>query len=230
MVAELRAERRLVQPWGRSPGPSAGRGRAGRTSPSSGPERCRDALVAERQLGKHGEAAWKAGAWRGVCSGGARRSRAGRVGGRARCGVRGVRCGGLGGMSGVRCGGLGGEAVHRVKCGVLCGMHRRAVRGVRGAGCGAGLAEIWALEGRGRSPRSPLGSGADTGASLQDAPGRSLWAAAFPGAEPLSRGCATSACSEPSCAGWGAGVWWEEGKIKTKTAEKALLGCLGKSP
>lgn len=127
MVAELRAERRLAQPWGRSPGPSAGRGRAGRASPSSGPERCWDASVAERQLGKHGGAAWKAGAWRGVCSGRCAPEPGGEEGGE-RGAACGAGCAGCGAEGGVGCMGCGAEGWAGWAGGSSQGEVRSAVR------------------------------------------------------------------------------------------------------
>lgn len=87
----------------RAPAPGgAGRGRPGCASPSSGRERGRHALGAERQPGKHGGAAREAGAWPAVCSrrGGDRGARSAARG----AALRGVRRSARGGIRGVRCG------------------------------------------------------------------------------------------------------------------------------
>lgn len=211
---------------GRSPGPSAGRGRAGCASPSPGRERCPGALGAERQPGKHGGTARKSRCEVGCLLPAVRAEARRGEGGQSAVGSAGV----LGGC-GAECGSAGGMR----GCGVRCAERCAECTGVRWAmrGCGAGLAATCRPGGRGRWPGPPPGSDADTGGLScrmpRDGFGGRL---RFSGQSPSRRapGCATSACSEPSCAGWGAGVWWEEGKMKTNPTENAILGCPGKSP
>lgn len=164
---------------GRSPGPSAGRGRPGCGSPAWGRERCR----ARDEPGEHGGAAQRAGAWPAV---GSRRCapEAGGEGRRAESGAgRGaVRCAGW-----LRCAGRRA----RVRCAECC-SERCAER--RGAPC-AGYGER-DMESGMRSDAPPGHSPGDSsarrdrawtqwGTFLQGAPGRFRRAAAFLGAEPF---------------------------------------------
>lgn len=167
---------------GRSPGPSAGRGRPGCGSPASGRERC----GARDEPGEHGGAARRAGAWPAVAAGGVRRRQAERGGGQraVRGAVRGARCGA---RSWLRC------AVRRarVRCAERC-SGRCAER--TGAPC-AGYGERDVESGM-RSDAPPGYSPGDSsarrdwawtqwGTFLQGAPGRFRRAAAFLGAEPF---------------------------------------------
>lgn len=81
-----------------------------------------------------------------------------------------------------------------------------------------------------RARRLP-GSGADTGGlscgmPRDDLGGRLRFSVQNPALG--APGCATSAGSQASCAGWGAGVWWGGGKMKTKPTRECFPRLAGK--